>query len=111
MGATGIYATIEPGNVVTVQEVEEGTPAAATRLAAGDVLVMAGGCSRDVADPRVVLGEAIGAAEGGDGRLVFRARRGEGEGEVVVRLPVLGAYAATWPQKCRKSEAIIAATA
>ena len=111
VGPTGIFATIEPGNLVTVQEVAEGTPAAATKLAAGDVLVMAGGAPLDVVDPRVVLGEAIGAAEGGDGKLVFRARRGEGEGEVVVTLPVLGAYAATWPERCGKSAGIVAATA
>ena len=73
----------------------------------GDQLVGAGGVSLDVADPRVLLGEAIGAAEGRDGKLVFDAKRGEGVGKVTLAVPVLGPYAPTWPAACKKSAAII----
>ncbi len=111
LGPTGIYATIEPGRVVTVQEVMPGTPAAATKLQKGDVLVAAGGRSLEVDDPRVPIGEAIGAAEAGDGKLVFDARRGDKPGKVTLAMPALGAYSKTWPARCKKSAKIISANA
>ncbi|MFP6864684.1 MAG: PDZ domain-containing protein [Roseibacillus sp.] len=50
---TGIHASIEKGLVVTVKSVVEGSPAASTKLQAGDVLVSAGGRSLAGDDPRV----------------------------------------------------------
>lgn len=108
IGPTGIHASIEKGLVVTVKSVVEGSPAASTKLQAGDVLVSAGGRSLAVDDPRVPLGEAIGRAEADDGTLVFEAKREGAIGKVTVKLPALGAYRLSWPANCPKSRAIIA---
>jgi hypothetical protein len=91
-----------------VKSVVEGSPAASTKLQAGDVLVSAGGRSLAVDDPRVPLGEAIGRAEADDGTLVFEAKREGAIGKVTVKLPALGAYRLSWPANCPKSRAIIA---
>lgn len=111
VGPTGIYATIEPGLKVTVKSVTPGSPAAATDVKPGDVLVTIGGKPLEVEDPRVVLGEAIGWAEAEDGKLVLGTMRGEAAGKVTVKLPVLGAYRVMWPRNCPKSRAIIATNA
>jgi hypothetical protein len=112
IGPTGIYATIEPGNAVTVQEIRPGTPAAVAMLQAGDILVRAAGRSLEVADPRVPLGEAIGAAEADDGSLELEVIRSGGEPvEVTLTLPALGAYNDDWSGGGKKPAAIIAANA
>ena len=104
IGSTGIMATIEPGFVVTVQEVVPGSPAAASKLQTGDVLLTVRGRSLEVGDPRVPLGEAIGEAEAKGGLLVFDALRGDKKGEVKFQIPALGAYG-------EKSSVIIKANA
>ena len=111
VGVTGIYATIEKGLVVTVQDTQPGSPAAG-KLKKEDVILAAGG--RPVTgeeDPRVPLGEAVGAAEAADGRLALRVRRGGREESVTIAIPALGAYSRTWPLNCRKSKTIIRRTA
>jgi hypothetical protein len=111
VGPTGIHVTIEPGLVVTVAEIRSDSPAETTSLRAGDVILTAGGRSLAVPDPRVPLGEAIGAAEAQGGALLLETRRGEAEGKVVVKLPALGAYGDSWPLDCSKSKVIIETTA
>lgn len=112
LGPTGIYATIQKDRVVTVQEVLPGTPAAATNLQDGDVLLAAGGISLALDDPRVPLGQVIGAAEASaDGNLALTISRDGKQGEVTVTLPKLGAYSKTWPENCKKSAAIVKSTA
>ncbi|MCP3915962.1 MAG: hypothetical protein GY711_10440 [bacterium] len=112
VGPTGIVATIEGGHAVTVARIVPGTAAGAAGLQVGDVLTVASGLALDrVMDPRVPLGNAIGLAEADDGRLQLAVLRDGETHEVTVRLPALGGYAATWPEKCQKSDAIVAATA
>ena len=113
IGPTGIYATIEPGLLVTVKSVLPGTPAAKVDLKPGDVIEMIGGRSvKNSRDPRVFLGEAIGRAEAANGILVMDIKRGDSAAvEMTVKLPVLGPYRASWPLNCPKSRAIIDANA
>lgn len=107
IGPSGIYASIEKDRVITIQEIVPGSPAASSPFKKGDVLLGVNGESLDVDDPRVVLGTAIGAAEAGDGNLIFTASRGGKQGKVTVGLPKLGAYGKNWPADCPKSAAII----
>ncbi len=111
IGPSGIYATIEPGLLVTVKSLQPGTPAAEVNLKPGDVIEMIGGDLLNVPDPRVVLGKAIGRAEAGSGDLVMGIKRGEAAVKVAVKLPVLGAYHVEWPLNCRKSRSIVTANA
>jgi hypothetical protein len=110
LGVTGINAKIENKRTVIVEGTDPGTPAAG-KLEKGDIIVAAGGKVLEGDDLRVPLGEAIGAAEARDGRLVLKVKRGGRERLVTITLPVLGAYSRTWPRDCRKSKAIIRTTA
>ena len=110
VGVTGVYATIEPGPAVTVDGTEPGSPAEG-KLRKGDVIVAAGGRAVGGEDPRVPLGEAVGAAEAGDGRLLLRVKRDGREMDVTVALAVLGPYGKAWPLECGKSRKIIGQTA
>ncbi len=107
VGATGLKLRIYPGVVVTVEETVPGTPAAG-KFANGDVITGVNGVVLAGRNPYVVLGEALTAAEAKDGTLVFDVERKE---PVTVRIPVLGAYSATWPLDCKKSQAIIKSAA
>lgn len=111
IGPTGIHATIEKGLVVTVHSIREGSPAASSSLARGDILTSIQGQSLAVRDPRVPLGRAITSAEAKDGILLIGTRRGSEEREIEVKIPVLGAYSPSWPQDCEKSKQIVQATA
>jgi len=94
---------------VLITEVAEGSPADG-ELRPGDVLLGLDG-ERFDGDPRVLLGNAITAAETrkGKGRLTLtRWRDGEVE-SVRLRLPVLGDYAETAPFDCPKTERILGA--
>ena len=110
IGVTGIRATFEKGFVLTVQEVEAGSPAEG-KLRKDDVILAAGGRKIEGDDPRIPLGEAVTAAEAKDGKLVLRVRREGKESTVTVTIPVMGPYSKTWPLKCRKSARIIRETA
>ena len=92
---------------VMVTEVAEGSPADGV-VAVGDVLLGVGG-ARFAFDPRTELGRAIGAAEASDGRLVLGRWRDGAVDEVVIALPVLGAYASTAPFACEKSRRVLEA--
>ncbi|MDA0374005.1 MAG: DUF6288 domain-containing protein [Planctomycetota bacterium] len=107
VGPTGIRATIEKGLVVTVAGVAEGSPAAAARLRAGDVLRAVRGQEIEGPDPRVTLGAAISDAEADGGRYALDIERDGKRLRVIVRIPALGGYAESWPLDCEKSEHIV----
>ena len=119
VGITGAWVELKcpaDGPVIAiVKEVEPDSPAHG-KLELGDVISAVNG--RDLegkisiwfmkeADPRRILGEALGKAEATDGRLVFAVMRGERALDVTLNLPVLGGYSKTWPVDCRKSDVII----
>ncbi len=110
IGATGIWATIDPGLKVTVDSTMPDTPAAG-RLTKGDVLVSINGRPLDVKDPREPLGYALSDAEGTDGKVVFKVNSSDKSKQVVVTIPVQGKYSQTWPLNCAKSSRIIRANA
>ncbi len=112
VGVTGIMAAPTMDKVVplTVAEVTPDTPAAG-KLRVGDVLVAVNGVKLEAPDPRPVLGNAITAAEAGDGKLAFSVERAGKPAQVTVMIPVVGAYSATWPINCPKTNQIVAAAA
>lgn len=112
VGVTGIMAAPAKDTVLplTVADVTPGTPAA-RELRVGDVLVAVNGVKLEAPDPRPVLGNAITAAEAGDGKLTFNVERAGKSGQVTIMIPVVGAYSATWPIDCPKTNQIIAAAA
>jgi hypothetical protein len=103
VGVTGLKVRIYAGVVLKVEETVPGTPADG-KFAKGDVITGVNGVALQGRNPFVVLGEALTAAEAKDGKLVFEL---EGKKPVTVEIPVLGAYSATWPLNCPKSQAII----
>ena len=110
VGVTGIEATIEPGRVVTVRGVLDSSPAEG-KLEQGDQILKANGLTLMVDDPRVPLGNAIGKSEAEAGRFVLEVKRGTKTLNVKLVIPVLGKYSSTWPEDCKKSTAIVEATA
>lgn len=97
---------IQPAFTMRISNIEEGSPAAASgKLKKGQIIESINGEKLADIDPRIQLAEILGAAEASDGVLKFAI---EGEAApVIVNLPVLGAYSATWPENCPKSEKII----
>lgn len=112
VGVTGVMAAPAKDTVIplTVAEVTPNTPATG-KLRAGDVLVAVNGVKLEAPDPRPVLGDAITAAEAGDGKLTFSVERAGKPGQVTVMIPVIGAYSAMWPIDCPKTNKIVAAAA
>ena len=110
IGVTGARASIQPGHVLRVEEVAQGSPADG-RLKVGDIIHAANGKAIEGKDPRAPLGKAVTEAEAKNGTLRFSITRDGKKGDVAVRIPVLGAYSKTWPLNCDKSEKIIDAHA
>lgn len=112
VGVTGVMAGPANDTVIplTVAEVTPDTPAAG-KLHVGDVLVAVNGVKLEAPDPRPALGDAITEAEAKDGRLTFTVERGGGTEQVTIVIPVLGAYSATWPVDCPKTNKIVEAAA
>ncbi len=106
IGPTGMEARIHKGVAVTVEGTQENTPAHG-RFQKGDVILGVNGASLKGKNPYVFLGEAITAAEAGDGRLAFEIRRGDATLSVTLSIPVLGSYGDNWPLNCPKSKKII----
>ncbi len=118
IGITGVEAKIVDGKVIVAKTVE-GSPAY-DKFQAGDVLASVGGKAFGTVakgirggpnDPRVTLGQAINAAEGGDGKVTFGVEREGKAGNVTIQLKPIGGYSKTWPLDCKKSQAIIKDTA
>jgi len=90
---------------MVVGKIEEGSPAeAAGKLKAGQKIESINGQVLKDIDPRIQLAKIISEAEAIDGRIAFMI---EGVGEVVVKIPVLGAYGETWPLNCKKSDRVV----
>lgn len=106
VGVTGAWVSIQPEHVMRVEEVQQGSPADG-QLKVGDVIRAANGNAIQGDDPREPLGKAITQAEAKNGILRFSITREGKEGNVVVRIPKLGAYSKTWPASCEKSKKII----
>jgi len=101
-----------------VGKIEEGSPAEATGkletgpstgLRTGQKIESINGQVLKDIDPRIQLAQIIAAAEATDGKikLMIRATEDAEAQEVVVQLPVLGAYSKTWPLDCPKSDKIV----
>jgi hypothetical protein len=102
----------QPAFVMKIQNIEEGSPAAATgKLKKGQIIETINGQKLADIDPRIQLAQILDAAEAADGVLKFMVKNtadAKAE-EVIVKIPVLGAYSKTWPLKCPKSARIVRA--
>ncbi len=100
----------QPAFVMKIKNVEDGSPAAATgKFKPGQIIETINGQKLADIDPRIQLGRIVAAAEASDGviRFVVRDAPDAGTREVVVKIPVLGAYRDTWPLNCPKSDKIV----
>jgi hypothetical protein len=111
LGPTGARGWMYSDKLVTsdarqilVTKVDAGSPADGI-LASGDVILGVAGKPFSY-DPRTEFGKAITAAET-EGKLALTRWRAGKEEQVVVELPVLGAYSATAPYDCEKSSRIL----
>lgn len=111
LGATGARGWMYSNRLETsearqiaITKVDKGSPADGI-LQVGDVILGING-QRLSSDPRPAFGKALTAAEAGDGNLKLTRWRDGTTSEVVVKLPVLGAYSATAPYGCPKSKRI-----
>jgi len=100
----------QPAFVMKIKNIEAGSPAeAAGKLAKGQIIETINGQKLADIDPRIQLARIMGAAEATDGVLRFMVRdkpNAKAE-EVIVRIPVLGAYGKTWPLNDAKSDRIV----
>jgi hypothetical protein len=107
IGVTGIEASIKKGVVLTVDSVTAKSPADG-QCRAGDVILGVNGVSLQGKDPFVALGNALTQAESTDGTLLFDLKDSKGGiRKAQVKIPVLGAYSATFPLNCKKSDLIV----
>jgi len=110
-GPVGIgIELVQPAFGMKVASIEKGSPAeAAGALKPGQVIETINGQQLKDIDPRIQLGRIITAAEAGDGvvKLMVKDTPEAAAREVVVRIPVLGAYSKTWPLDCPKSDKIV----
>jgi len=100
----------QPAFVMKVKNIEEGSPAAATgKLRAGQIIETINGQKLEDIDPRIQLGQILAAAEARDGVIKFMVKESASAKaeQVIVKIPVLGAYSATWPLNCPKSNKIV----
>jgi hypothetical protein len=92
-----------------VGKIEEGSPAGMmVKLKTGQKIDSINGqVLRDI-DPRIQLAKFISDAEAKDGKIRFMIREEEKSApyEVIVSIPILGAYSETWPLNCKKSDRI-----
>ncbi len=120
-GPTGIEISLEGDRSLKVLDVKPNSPAAG-KLEKDDIIVTINGkppvdqvapASPEVFGDFKRLASFITQAEAGDGVLKFTVR-GAAKGatrEVVVTIPVLGAYSKTWPVDCPKTRKIVRANA
>ncbi len=111
VGITGLYIVPQrQAPEVTVSSLEPGSPAEG-KFTEGDVILAVNDTKLALPDSRVQLGDAITAAEAADGKLTFDVKRGESTRQVTINIPVLGAYAKSWPVDCAKTRKIVRAAA
>ena len=93
-----------------ISRIDKGSPAEASgKLKVGQMIESINGQTLKDIDPRVILGGIITKAEATDGLVKFMVKdKPEAKAEeVVVKIPVLGAYSKTWPLNCPKSDKIV----
>ena len=105
-GPVGIGISLKrPGMTMEINNVEKGSPAEATgKLKKGQIIESINGVVLRDIDPRIILGNIITKAEATDGNINLKI---EGLGNVLVKIPVMGAYSKTWPENCAKSDKIV----
>jgi len=110
-GPVGIgIELVQPAFAMKVRNVEKDSPAEATgMLEKGQIIESINGQKLADIDPRIQLGRIIEAAEASDGvvRLLIKDTPEAAVREVLVKIPVLGAYSNTWPLDCPKSNKIV----
>jgi hypothetical protein len=110
-GPVGIgIELVQPAFVMKVANVEKGSPAETTgKLKPGQIIETINSRKLADIDPRIQLGQIIEAAEAGDGvvKLMVKDTPEAAAQEVIVIIPVLGAYSKTWPLNCQKSDKIV----
>jgi len=93
-----------------LSRIDKGSPAeVCAKLKVGQMIESINGQTLKDIDPRVILAGIITKAEATDGVIKFMVKEkpdAKAE-EVVVNIPVLGAYSKTWPLSCPKSDKIV----
>ena len=111
IGPIGIGIELrQPAFTMHLMTIEPGSPAAATgKLKPGQIIESINGKVLKEVDPRAILGNLITEAEATDGviKLMVKADAKATAEEVIVKIPVLGAYSETGPINCPKSEKIV----
>ncbi len=100
----------QPAFTMKLGEIEPGSPAeAAGGFKKGQIIESINGQSLKDIDPRIQLGAIIESAEASDGVLKFMVKDGVEAiaQEILVKIPAIGAYSATWPLDCPKSDKIV----
>jgi hypothetical protein len=105
-GPVGIGIDLgKPNFTMRIWNIEKGSPADKTgKLKTGQIIESVNGQVLKDRDPREILGDWITEAEASDGKLLLKIKD---EGDVLVRIPVLGNYSPSWPVDCPKSDKII----
>jgi hypothetical protein len=110
-GPVGLGISLhQPAFVMKIKNVEKGSPAEATgKLKSGQIIETVNGQKLKEIDPRIQLGNIITQAEATDGKVTLMVKDTPEAvaQEVVVQIPVLGAYSKTWPLNCPKSDKIV----
>lgn len=106
LGPVGIGINlIRPGMTMQINNVEKGSPAeAAGKLQKGQIVESINDKVLKEVDPRIILGDIVAEAEAKDGKVVLKI---QGEGDVTVKIPVMGACSKRWPLNCPKSDKIV----
>lgn len=93
-----------------LSRIDKGSPADSTgKFQGGQIIESINGQTLADIDPRIQFGGIITQAEATDGVITFKVKEkpdAQAE-EVVVKVPVLGAYSKTWPLNCPKSDRIV----
>ncbi|HUT11364.1 MAG TPA: DUF6288 domain-containing protein [Thermoguttaceae bacterium] len=100
----------QPAFVMKIKNIEPGSPAEATgTLKAGQIIETINGQRLADIDPRIQLGQIVAAAEAADGVIKFMVKdKPDAKAEqVIVKIPVLGAYSKSWPLNCPKLDKIV----
>ncbi len=101
---------IQPAFTMQIKNIEEGSPAElAGKFTVGQIIETINGQKLKDIDPRIQLAQILSEAEASDGalRFIVKARAEAKAEEVIVKIPVLGAYSKTWPLNCPKSDKIV----
>jgi hypothetical protein len=101
---------VQPAFTMQIKNVEEGSPAEATgKLRPGQYIETINGQRLADIDPRIQLADILSDAEATDGliRLMIQDAPDAETEEIVITIPVLGAYTETWPLNDPKSDRIV----